>query len=549
MYRLVASIFSLICSGTLFAQVEPSEKAGSMPLILDMVHHNSGEPPYESRYNDPAELKKMGYTGKVYFLFESPQLAVDWESVDPAILPKGSKAREWVDQKAADLHNKYKTCQAAGIKVYAQCDLVLFPKTLIKKYGMEKTFGDPQNEQTQKYLRLLLQQIFDQFPEVDGLVVRIGETYLHDAPYHSGSIKGKASPYTTIIPLMNLLREEICVKANKQLIFRTWRSFEKTRKYKPVSAGVEPHENLHISVKHCSGDFHRTNPFHAALGLGRHKQIVEIQCAREYEGKGAYPNYILNGVIEGFEEYEFLMKKDRMQGIRELYKTGKLAGVWTWTRGGGWSGPYIKNELWCDLNAWVTAQWALNPEEAEEAICNRYARERLGLKGDDVTKFRKLCLLSAAAVLRGRNSTHRDMIPWWTRDQGIAWPMYQKEHDYARNLKQKDESVAMWKEIVRLAKEINWGDDVTRIHAVSSSRYGQHLYEIYRSLLYLADAVEKKDNEAIRKWLKAYDDSWATYNKLPETYPELSTLYTEAYSRHIREPAYRKVEEIRKSMK
>jgi hypothetical protein len=33
--------------------------------ILDMVHHNPGEARYQSRYNDPAELAKMGYGGKV----------------------------------------------------------------------------------------------------------------------------------------------------------------------------------------------------------------------------------------------------------------------------------------------------------------------------------------------------------------------------------------------------------------------------------------------------------------------------------------------------
>lgn len=29
--------------------------------------------------------------------------------------------------------------------------------------------------------------------------------------------------------------------------------------------------------------------------------MIKIEVSREYEGKGAYPNYIVNGVIEGFE--------------------------------------------------------------------------------------------------------------------------------------------------------------------------------------------------------------------------------------------------------
>jgi len=65
----------------------------SRPLILDMVHHNLGEPLYESAYEDPVVIKEMSYNGKVNYLFDSPPLAIDWESVDPEIFPKRSKGR------------------------------------------------------------------------------------------------------------------------------------------------------------------------------------------------------------------------------------------------------------------------------------------------------------------------------------------------------------------------------------------------------------------------------------------------------------------------
>lgn len=81
------------------------------------------------------------------------------------------------------------------------------------------------------------------------------------------------------------------------------------KKYQYISDQVEPHPNLVIAIKHCEGDFHRGNPFSKVLGLGRHQQLVEVQCAREYEGKGAYPNYIARGVIEGFEEDRAKRKK------------------------------------------------------------------------------------------------------------------------------------------------------------------------------------------------------------------------------------------------
>ena len=79
-YKLTCSLLTLIsvCLLELSAQ-----NNNTNPLILDMVHHNPGDTPYESAYNNPAVIKKMGYNGKVYFLFESPALAINWESVDP----------------------------------------------------------------------------------------------------------------------------------------------------------------------------------------------------------------------------------------------------------------------------------------------------------------------------------------------------------------------------------------------------------------------------------------------------------------------------------
>ena len=518
------------------------------PMVLDMVHHNPGEAPYQSVYNDPKVIKEMGYNGKVYFLFESPALAIDWESVDPDILPKGSEDRKWVDAKAKQIKQMHKACKAQDMKIFAMSDLVLFPKRLIAKYGIEETFGNPNDPLTEKLIRAQINEMFDQFPDLDGLVVRIGETYLHDAPYHLGAIDNKKSPEKTIIPLMQILKEEICEKRDKQLIFRTWGAFDvNLEDYLKVSDAIAPHKNLIISVKHCEGDFHRSNAFSKVIGQGRHPQIIEVQSAREYEGKGAYPNYIANGVIEGFEEHA-RMPEGQINSIKEFVETkpGLYAGIWTWSRGGGWNGPYIKDEMWCDLNSWVMAQWALHTDKSEEFIFNRYATERLHLKGNDIAKFRKLALLSAEAVVRGRNSTFRDMNPWWTRDQGIAWPMVVKgELQQKRNLAQKDESVAKWKEIVKLAKSIDWENEATKNHAIGSAEYGLRLYTIYRTLVYMQHAEANGKGKEVKKWIKAYDKAWANYNKLAGEYSTIATLYTQDYDRHIAKNANAKVDKLR----
>lgn len=540
-------LFLLIFGSCLFHKSMAQNQVPT-PLVLDMVHHNPGETPYKSAYNDPAVIKEMGYNGKVYFLFESPALAINWETVDADILPKGSKEREWVDNKAAQIKKMHAASKAQGMAIYAMSDLVLFPKRLVEKYHIEKTFGDPNNALTEKFIRAQINEMFDQFPDLDGLVVRIGETYLQDAPYHEGAINDKTNPEKTIIPLMQILREEICVKRSKKLLFRTWLAFDRNLEpYMKINDAVEPHPNLIISIKHCEGDFHRGRPFSKLIGQGRHQQIIEVQCSREYEGKGAYPNYIANGVIEGFEEHAN-MPEDEINCIQEFVKEKPelYAGIWTWSRGGGWEGPYIKSEMWSDLNAWVMAQWAKNTDISEEFIFNRYAKERLKLSGDNAVKFRKLCLLSAEAVIRGRNTVQNDMNVWWTRDQGIGWPEPAKDAAAQnRILEQKDESVAKWNEIVKLAKSIQWANNETKIQAIGSAEYGLRLFTIYRTIVNMSDANAKEDQAGVQKWIKAYDVAWANYKKLPQQYPSVATLYTQEYNRYITNNADKKVNELR----
>jgi hypothetical protein len=242
------------------------------------------------------------------------------------------------------------------------------------------------------------------------------------------------------------------------------------------------------------------------------------------------------------------MPEERINSLREFVETKPelYAGIWTWSRGGGWEGPYIKDELWCDLNAWVMAQWGQNTDKSEAFIFNRYATERLHLKGKDVAKFRKLCLLSAEAVVRGRNSTYGDMNPWWTRDQGISWPMVAKGTlEQERNLAQKDESVKKWKEIVKLAKTIHWKDKETKSHAIGSAEYGLELYKIYRALIYMQYADANGNTKEVQKWIKVYDKAWKSYNKLAEKYSLLATLYTQEYTRHIKNNAHHKVNGLR----
>jgi hypothetical protein len=526
-------------AAALAAEASARPASPPRPLVLDMVHDNPGEAPYVTRYQDTATLAAMGYNGRVFQLFNSPSLAIDWSHYDPTLFPPGSPGRTWIDNKAALIDRKLAANQAAGLSSFALADLVLLPKALVEKHNAQKNFGDPRDPQTQEFVRAMIDGVFRRFPAFDGLVVRIGETYLHDAPYHVGNIQNRNNPEKTIIPLLQLLREELCVKRGKTLVFRTWLSFDRSaRDYAKVDAAVEPHPLLVIGIKHCEGDFHRGTIFSRSIGQGRHPQLIEVQCSREYEGKGAYPNYIANGVINGFEDHTAGggREKSPWRSIGDFARSSPLfAGLWTWTRGGGWQGPYIQDELWPDLNAWVLAQWARSPTQSEETLFRRYATERLSLSAVDADRFRRLALASAEAVLRGRSPRQGEHSVWWTRDQYIHGPAFKKDTPLdvqLRLLEWRDQSVALWREIVTLADAIQFPDPRTAEHVRISTRYGLHLYRIYQTAWHLAVLTPNGPRAEIDTWLAAYDEAWRDYRALPATSPLCATLYFEKGSHH-----------------
>jgi hypothetical protein len=82
-----------------------------------------------------------------------------------------------------------------------------------------------------------------------------------------------------------------------------------------------------------------------------------------------------------------------------------------------------KNELWCELNAYVVAEFAKDPSNTEEFYFDRFAREKLKLSDADVKKFRELNRLSEKTVLRGQLMTLDAKINvWWARDHFFDEP-------------------------------------------------------------------------------------------------------------------------------
>ena len=520
-------------------------------IVMDMVHNNPGEPLQKTSFRDPHTLSMMGYNGQV--IMAEADSCETFDVIAPDILPKDSEARTWIERHAQALEKLAEQTHAAGIKAYAWMQFIVLPKALVARFKDEicdeQGRIDLERPMTQKILRAQIAELFQRCPALDGLVIRTGEIYLFDSPYQTSSGKedeSKMQSATAIIhgpdshiALLKILRDEACVTdVDKMIFYRTWdfgNNFHVNPEYYlKVTDAIEPHPDLIFSIKHQAGDFLRMTPFNPTLGIGKQRQIVEVECQREAYGKGAHPFYIGDGVINGWEEYATIMKPGQPKGLCDIVNNKNFSGVWTWSRGGGWEGPYITNELWCTLNAYVIVKYVENPNRTEKEIFDEFARNQLKLKDDDVARFRELNLLSAAAVLRGQCSLIKPVDLWWARDDFMAAPdlsMFATTNLMAEALGEKAEAVAMWEKIETLARQIHFADATTQDFVETSCAYGRIKYSIIEQawtiLLYdqMGDKSKHYDCEKISAAIAEYDNLWKEWRALKESNPSCATIY------------------------
>ena len=547
-----------------------------MKFLLNMVHHNPGEPPFQSAFLDPAHLADYGFNGQV---FKHINCIATYAKLGVDVFPEGSPDRKWLDEFRPPIEQEIAAAKAKGLSVYYHIDLFVLPQRLVAHFKDEICDADGRisldKPKTLDIHRALFDELTVKYPQVDGYVIRVGETYLFDTPYHQGNgpIPRAMTPATApshheqaaggqklkvnwsqaqtdaYVKLINFLREEVCVRHDRHIFFRTWdtspdKLHARPDHYLAVTDQIEPHPKLRFSIKHTALDFWRHVKVNETIGIGKHRQIIEVQCQREYEGKGAYPNYVMDGVINGFEE------NAKPIGLKELLRLPIVDGVFGWARGGGWYGPRIKDEFWPDINAFVLAKFSADPAHSEEEAFREYARTKIGLTGADVDRFRKLCLLSARAILKGRYCEAYDHILMeslmptgnWMRDDRLGGRKqlgevlkFITEHDLTDEaLKEKADAIVLWDQLCKLNKEIAWPAGPRWECVKTSAEYGRLLFNIvhqaWRVLIagYVGEKTGKLNKAELTDALTKYDAFWAEYRELGQS-PSCASLYEGVY--------------------
>lgn len=194
----------------------------------------------------------------------------------------------------------------------------------------------------------LVRGILNDFPQLAGLILRVGESDGNDV----------TDPIRTRLHLRNageanrLLRALLpeFEKRGKDLIFRTWTVgahrigdliWHRGTLEKTLDGIHSP--NLIVSMKHGESDFFRFLPLNRSFFRVEQRKLLELQARREYEGAGEYPSFI------GWDCERF---------AKDLARVENMAGISVWCQTGGWHRFHRRvfleqdgRDLWIRLNA------------------------------------------------------------------------------------------------------------------------------------------------------------------------------------------------------
>ena len=147
-----------------------------------------------------------------------------------------------------------------------------------------------------EYLRGLLDRFLTDFPEVAGVIVRIGESDGKDVHDDFRSQLVLKTPEQARAFLQEML--PVFERHGRRLIFRTWTVgaypigdlMWHRDTFARVFEGITS-PALVVSMKYGESDFFRYLPLNRNFFRTPLAKIVELQSRREYEGCGEYPNF------------------------------------------------------------------------------------------------------------------------------------------------------------------------------------------------------------------------------------------------------------------
>lgn len=496
--------------------------AGLFALTLVSSASSSGfELRLGSGEKDLARYREYGYN--VALLGSFSRLAL-LDDAAPGALPPDSALRLKVEKGRRSFAESAKKAAGLGLKVCLSTDEIELPAPVFARLAVTDKTGkgaariDLESDAFWAVYRAKYREVLRAFPQIDYVMVRTGENYsnLTEGEYAGQMICNRTVPrgsdlyVSRMQRLINETRAIVVDECGRKLIWRTWDlgndGFHASAPlYDRILAGVTQRNGLIFAVKFTQTDYWRYNDFNPCIGRGGVDQIIEFQCAREYEGKGAFPNYV------GPEHAEALRKSQAL-GAK---------GVWIWDFGGGWGGPKLASDRWARLNIEATAKLVQDPQADPLKLAEAWAAKDFGEKA--APKIAEMLMLSPQCVLKfqyvapyarkhrgwlpSRNLMRDDIIRGQNSgEEGSLRRLYDDSKDAL------DEALAEKTEAVALAGQMRALFESAREDIVRDR--GPAVYEEARNSLLYMESLANVMSHYIRGMFQYY--AWKDTGK-PET--------------------------------
>ncbi len=213
----------------------------------------------------------------------------------------------------------FRIVRDAGMSLYLTVDAVPMTQGLAEHFCGDRDAID-------RYFQQMISQVLEDFPEISGIILRIGESDGRDVkdPLRS-HLHVKSAAHAN--ELLHRLLPEF-VSRQRTLIFRTWTVGaygigDLIWHRDTMARALEGlgGENFIVSMKHGESDFFRYLPLNKAFFHLPQRKLLELQARREYEGAGEYPSFLL---------------KDCLAFRETLSQVSNMAGISVWCQTGGW---------------------------------------------------------------------------------------------------------------------------------------------------------------------------------------------------------------------
>ena len=407
-----------------------------------------GKPWYPIRITNDTPLNAglLGYN-TIETLWDATRVAL-FEEVRPRFLQKGDPGYKQALEKRSHLKEYLSISDTMGLDTIAYGDEFQFPMELVlskhyrpqitekgfsigeleSEWGMGRIFCFAKPRLWELY-RIKYRSFLRDFPSIDYYQLRLGEntTFGRKKGYAgSGVYSIGGAPYcpdcrhiTYEERIARTIREThrlVASEAGKRYIHRTWDTRYDAFNNNPevftdIVRRLDDTRGLYFSTKYTFGDFWEYFDYNPTLSAAPHvPRIVEFQCTREYEGKGAFPNFL----GEEFAAVHTWLREKKIP----------VKGVSIWHHGGGTGGPYPELDLWNQANIYASARLAWEPGNPPEKIAHDFGALYFG--EDASEPISHLLLLSDDAVRKWRyfrlySKDHKNKAPaeLWIRDDVI----------------------------------------------------------------------------------------------------------------------------------